>query len=205
MISQEFTPLLRCALNKKKYRQSTKITKGNSILAKIRQYIPETLLRNVYNAHIQPHLDYGALIWGQCAPTHINIIKESQSKAVRIINFKYKDTPANPLFINSKILPLKENLKFLQGKFMWRVVHNFLPESMLDLFVTHESKRESNKDINRLNLPIVNTEHGKKIITFSGANYWNKTMPNNITHITTSKLFKIKFKLFLFNSLDLEV
>ena len=181
---------------------NTKLIKANAILANIRHFVPENVLRNICNAHIQPHLGYESLIWGYIAPTYFNIIKESKKKAMRIMNFNYKDTPVNPFFINSKILPLKENLKFLQGKFMWRVVHRFLLESILNIFAKHDSTRETNKDINRLNLPTVNTEHAKNFITFSGATFLNKSIPNNFTQINTPNLFNKELKTFLFNSLD---
>ena len=40
------------------------ISKGLGILAKLRQVVPEKTLRSLYNSFIQPHIDYGSLVWG---------------------------------------------------------------------------------------------------------------------------------------------
>ena len=41
----------------------SKLIKGNAILSKVRHFIPEKMLMNTYNAHIQPHIDYGFALW----------------------------------------------------------------------------------------------------------------------------------------------
>ena len=51
------------------------------------------------------HLIYACKIWGQNQNnTLFEIISNLQEKAFRIINFKWQDTPTDPLFKENKIL-----------------------------------------------------------------------------------------------------
>ena len=99
----------------------SKLIKGNAILSKVRHFIPEKMLMNTYNAHIQPHIDYGFALWGYAAKTQLDSVLKQHKKAVRILNFiKYADRrqPSKPLFEKSKILPLDKNLSLISGKIM---------------------------------------------------------------------------------------
>ena len=49
----------------------SKLIKGNAILAKTRHFVDQQTIRNLYNAMIQPHIDYGALSWGSSAQIHL--------------------------------------------------------------------------------------------------------------------------------------
>ena len=181
-----------------------KLVKSVGILSKIRHYVPLESLKTFYHAFIQSHLDYGALIWGKCAKIHFNKLKASQNNAIRIINFKSRDDSTLPLYKSSKILPLKENLMFLKARFIWRMVHNYLPESIMDIFYSHGaiSKMDRLLDINnkKFQLPIQNKEMGIFFIIFDGIKLWNQQIPNDITQINTIKDFKTKYKQFLFDT-----
>ena len=182
-----------------------KLIKSVGILSKIRHYVPMESLKTFYHAFIQSHLNYGSLIWGKCAKTHFNKLKTSQNRAIRIINFKPRTDSALPLFKNSKILPLKENIMFLKATFIWRVVHKYLPQSIMDVFSSHGaiSKTDRSLDItsNKLQLPMQNKDIGKEFIIFDGIKLWNQQIPNNITELNTLVNFKIKYKQFLFDNI----
>ena len=64
----------------------------------MRHFVPEKILSNIYNAHIQPHLDYGSLVWGECANAHIQKISTQQKKSIRILTFKKFPHPTAELF-----------------------------------------------------------------------------------------------------------
>ena len=84
-----------------------KVTKGLAILYKLRNYVSEQILRMLYFSFIQPHIDYGLLIWGNATTTNLKPIKKKIEKVVRIISFKNKQTPQNHCLTNSEFLVLK--------------------------------------------------------------------------------------------------
>ena len=85
----------------------SKLVKGNAILAKVRHFVPQDLLKNTYHAHFQPHIDYGLTVWGHAAKTNLEVINRQQRKAIRIMNFKKTDfKETDQLFKENEILPL---------------------------------------------------------------------------------------------------
>ena len=63
------------------------------IVYTIKLYI---LLRMLYFAFVQPHIDYGLLLWGSANKSNINIVKKSHKKAVRKMLFKSYNHPTKP-------------------------------------------------------------------------------------------------------------
>ena len=64
-----------------------KLIKGNCLLAKLQHFVPQKLLLILYNAHIQPFLDYCSLVWSFAPKTYLKDISDVQNKSMRIINF----------------------------------------------------------------------------------------------------------------------
>ncbi len=63
-------------------------------------------LHNLYCTFIQPHLDYGNIMWGQS--DHIAQFHKLQKMAFRIIHNKPKLIPSNALFQENGLLPIKK-------------------------------------------------------------------------------------------------
>ena len=67
-----------------------KISKGNGILCRERNFVSRTILRTLYYAIIQPYIDYGLLTWG-CAPKgYLEPVDCNLRNAIRIISHKDK-------------------------------------------------------------------------------------------------------------------
>ena len=75
-----------------------RLSKGISMLAKIRHYVPETVRRSLYFTFINSHTGYNLLNWGTAPSTCIETISAKTRKAIRLISFVSKDEPALPLF-----------------------------------------------------------------------------------------------------------
>ena len=75
-----------------------KISKGIGILTKLRRYLSKNVLRTLFYAFVQPHIDCGLLVWGSATPTNLKPIKKNLQKAVRKILFKARNQPIEPLF-----------------------------------------------------------------------------------------------------------
>ena len=88
-----------------------KLSRANRLLAKVRYYLSPKLLRTLYFSIFGSHLRYGCQIWGQHNNHNLNDIANLQRKAIRMINFKSKYTPVEPLFKETKIMPLNEIIK----------------------------------------------------------------------------------------------
>ena len=61
---------------------------ANCLLSKIRYFAKFVLLRTIYYALFNTQLRYGCQIWGQNQCKIVEMIKGTQNKALRILNFK---------------------------------------------------------------------------------------------------------------------
>ena len=169
----------------------SKLIKGNAIIAKVRNYIPRKLLINVYNAHIQPHINYGLNVWGHTADKYLNIVRSQQRKAVRLINFKnryFKDT--DTLFKEMNALTLSQNLSLNNSKLLWQVDTNNMMSDLYPLF----QKRQD--DSHTFFLPYRRLHLTQSCISYRGVQVWNK-IPKRIREANTLDTFKNNYKNYL--------
>ncbi len=161
----------------------TKMKKGNGILAKLRYFVPEDSLRNVYFAHIQSHLNYGSLVWGSAARYHINKIIQSQKKSIKIMNFVRAREHIEAPFKTNKILPFDKLRALNMIKFIWKIRNNFTPfvKGLLEQNQVVESDRNNMKYL----IPFRNTLKARSSIFFAGIIEWNK-LPSKLKESTST-------------------
>ena len=70
-----------------------KFNRANGKLAKLRYYVSANTLKTIYYALFDAHMR----IWGQSHNKTFDMIKTTQSKALRIINLKQQMEPSEPL------------------------------------------------------------------------------------------------------------
>ena len=169
-----------------------RLSKGVSILAKIRHYVPSSVLRSLYFTFINSHTDYNLLNWGTAPLANIEKICAKTRKAIRIITFKSHDDEPLPLFKQLSILPLEETLQLKQANFMWKLQNNLLPPSLSANF-KQNNRNQLTTSYNRL-------AQSARHITYAGPKLW-KAVPSNIQDKVTPKSFSNAMKAFLIDKL----
>ena len=167
-----------------------KLTKSNGLIAKLRHFISLDKLKLIYNALIQPHLDYGSLSWSSASDSQLNRLTKLQNKTVKLMSFKKRFHSPTPLFLDIKVLPLKQSIMLNQIKFIWKILHHKFPICIEEIF-SNNNINLSNRDPEslKLNLPFKITSFGTSFLLFSGIKTWNSIPPN----IRLSKsLFSLK-------------
>ena len=169
------------------------------MLAKLRHFVPEKTLYTLFNAFIQPHIDYGLTAWGSASNTHLSLIHDSLEKSIRIISFKGKNEPSTPLFKKHKILPLEKNITYQQCKFIWKCVNTSQPPAIQDLFEQTQKDKQNARN-NKLFRPFCRTSTSQKFVLNAGIKFWNSIPPN----IRNNKLnpFTDRLKSHLLDSLQ---
>ena len=145
----------------------------------------------LYFSFIQPHIDYGLLIWGNATTTNLKPIKKKIEKAVRIISFKNKQSPTEPLFDKLRIFSFEKQRILNIAKFMWKVANNETPNTITSLF----SKRHRVYGDNNYKyyIPTINTDLMKRNIIYQGPVIWN-TIPSEIKNKKNIFSFKNAFR-----------
>ena len=167
------------------------ISKGIGILTKLRRYLSKEILRTLFYAFVQPHLDYGLLVWGSTTSTNLKPIKKNLQKAIRKMLFKNRSHSIEPLFKDLKILDF-EKYKFLTiSSFMWQLTYNNIPDTIKTAFKTRN--RDYGENNLKYHLPNINSELLKRNIIYQGPKIWN-SLKNNIKNKKSIYSFKRTLK-----------
>jgi hypothetical protein len=169
-----------------------KLSKGIGLLAKIRHFVPRSVVRSLYYSFINPYVDYNLLNWGMASPTNLDPIDKKIKKAVRIISFKDSDHPSSPLFKDLNILPLSESFKLRQAKHMWKLFNGFLPPCLTSQFNTNKRTMFSFSMSRLVSL--------QRFILFAGPTTWNQ-VPSFIKQKPSINSFSKAFRTHLLESL----
>ena len=151
---------------------AAKLTRASGMLAKIRHYVNEKTLLNIYHGIFSSIMTYGSQIWGQFTNKHVKRIQKLQNKAIRIINFaNFKDS-SGPLYQKSKILKLEDQISMENFYFVQRDIQGDLPSPLLNTFIVVPATPNSNQC--GVELPKVRTQaYGINSITYRSAATWN--------------------------------
>ena len=112
-------------LNWKSHIQNvnTKDAKGIDILSKVRHFVPQRVLLNIYNAFVPPNILYGLLNWGNASKTDLDPRNKKCKKAVRV-TFKSETEHSKPLCKYLDSLNLEDCYKLECATFMHNVNNN---------------------------------------------------------------------------------
>ena len=64
-----------------------KISKTIGMIAKLRYFVPSTVLVNIYNSLILPYITYGPIAWGNASNAYLNKNMVLQKRVLRLIYF----------------------------------------------------------------------------------------------------------------------
>eukprot|EP00733_Pompholyxophrys_punicea_P000178 Pompholyxophrys_punicea_v1_NODE_29_length_5159_cov_28.459444.p1 type:complete len:946 gc:universal NODE_29_length_5159_cov_28.459444:3022-185(-) len=102
--------ILTCSLNWDEHVRLVckKIAPFTGFFWTVRQFAPLSLLVQLYNSLVLPHLSYALVVWGSCNPsaTYLLPLQRLQKRLVRIMTFSHPSAASAPLFQRTQILPI---------------------------------------------------------------------------------------------------
>ena len=101
----------------------SKIAAVVGTIKKLKRFLPQEILKVIYNALIQPHLNFGVLLWG----TNSKRISKLQKWAVRAITNSNYNAHTNPIFNSLKLLKLHDIYRLSAAKFYYKYKKHELP------------------------------------------------------------------------------
>ena len=182
---------------------------------KLRYFVSDNILKNIYYSLFYSHLVYAIHVWGSACTTEINKILVLQKRAVRVITnnniFPIVPGPLYPtnrLFYNLKILKVEDVFKFQVSKFIFNCLNLITPRNFQDWFklcykIHNHNTRSAIVDIenlvnsNKLFILYGRTTHyGLKLLKVSGPKLWN-LIPNHIRSNPSAGYFATHLKNYL--------
>ena len=177
-------------------------SKTVGLIAKLKHFVPQHTLLNIYRALILPYLSYGLIVWGQASKTHLTKILLLQKKVIRFIFFANRKVHAIPLFIAANILPISF-LYFKSVSYLMHDIHtNSAPSKIVNLFSQTSSIHEYNtrsSSKNNMYIKKFNLEKLRQAVPIFGAKVWNE-IPGRMRDMS-KKVFKRKLISVLFEIL----
>ena len=117
---------------------ATKISKTVGIIARLRHFVPFSILTNLYRSLILPYLSYGIVAWGRAAKSHISKLLILQNRALRLMHFADKQQHAIPFFLDSNFLPIQMVYFEKIASLMDDVSNRIVPVLIRKLFTKRE-------------------------------------------------------------------
>ena len=153
-----------------------KIKRCIGILSKIRYFVSQQVLVQLYYTLSFPFLSYSLTTWGNTYKTSLQPLVILQKKALRIITFSSYSSHSTPLFQQLSILKLDDLIYLNNALFMYDYYSNSLPFSFNKFFkgikeVHHYNTRLAAKK--SYCVPKIRTNYEIFNIRYIGSKIWN--------------------------------
>ena len=171
-----------------------KISKTCGILAKLKYYLPQTVLLKIYNALLLPYLQYCAIIWGSSSHNVLNNILIIQKRAVRNICMRDVRAHSAPLFKKLSILKITDIYTQQVSNFMYKYNRNLLPINFENYFAKNSTVHHHNtRSADNFHLSFSHTTLRLNCIKNAGPRIWN-SLSNDLKSSCSLHVFNRKIK-----------
>lgn len=99
-------------------------------LKRLKRFLPQSILKTLYNSLILPHLSYGILTWG----TKSSRLVKLQKYAVRTITNSKYNAHTEPIFKKLKLLKIQDLYKSSALKFYFKYKNDMVPSYFKEMF-----------------------------------------------------------------------
>ena len=164
---------------------ANKISRTLGILNRLKRFLPQSILKLIYNSLIMPHLQYSILCWGL---KHERVFK-LQKKAVRLITCSKYNAHTEPLFKSLNLLKIEDIFVLNALKFYYKLKHRKLPQYFYSMFTHNTETHEHNtryKHITATQKP--NTSSGSLCLRYFLPQLVDKTAKSIIDKVETHSL-----------------
>jgi len=172
------------------------IARNIGIMNKLKHFVPEHILFNLYCTMVMPYLNYGILVWGNSCQTYLNKLIKLQKWAVRTISNSHYRSHTRPLFVNYNILTVDDIYTLELGVFMYKYSISNLPKAFNNFFTKRSDIHEyKTRHVNDLNLTKNKKAFSDRGIRTNGPRLWN-SLKSTIKMSKSVNQFRNKFKEF---------
>ena len=174
-----------------------KLSKMSGMFSKLRHICDLKLLKTIYYALIESHLQYCNIIWGNATPSVLEPLIRLQAKILRIICFLPNDTENTVLAqTQTKLLNIGQLNKLSIAKFMFKFKNKKLPKCFENFFRTRTGQQRYSLR-SRVKEDFIcewgKSSYGMKRLQYEGVQLWN-SIETDVRNSNSLREFKNKFK-----------
>ena len=112
----------------------SKVSRSVGILTKLKSFIPQQTLQQLYHSFVHSDLTYGITIWGSTHTTYIQKLQNLQNKALKVVcNVPFLSS-VKPLDKKLNILTIYDTFKHEVAKFVYNCYITLNPIPFLNYF-----------------------------------------------------------------------
>ena len=180
---------------------NNKISKSIGILYKLNKFIPQKVLKILYETLIKPFITYGIEAWYSAPGYIVNKTRVLQKKSIRAIcNLPY-NSHTNDHFKNLKLLPIDDIFKENITVFIYQTLKAGQNKNISGSFVHHRDVHiHETRNRDDLVLPRTRKSRTQQGFLSRGIKIWN-TLTDDIRNSNTAKQFRNRVKKNLIESL----
>ena len=161
---------------------ANKTSRTIGILRRLKNIIPISVLRTLYNTLILPHFHYCILSWG----FRMGRLKLLQKRAVRVMSGSRYNAHTDPLFKKLHLVKLSDLFTVNVYKIYYKLRHESLPTYVANMFKDFSRNHEhETRQALILDEPNVNTSNGENCIRYLLPRIINKTNHTIVTMVDT--------------------
>ena len=135
----------------------------NWCFVSFKNYLPEHILRTIFNSLILPHLQCAVLAWG----FKLGRVELLQKRAVRVITCSTYNVHTEPLFKQLNLLKVKDIFELTALKSFYKLKKNCLPVYITGMFQDFSREHDHNTRQHLiLNNVFSSSRYSKKCIRF---------------------------------------
>ena len=112
-----------------------KIASAIGAIKRVKPFVPQSTLLNIYNSLVQSHFDYCSLVWGNCGKTLSNKLQKLQSRAARVITSSNFDVDVDSLFHKLSWKDLKSQHQIENALMVFKFLNGLAPEYLTFKFI----------------------------------------------------------------------
>ena len=177
---------------------ATKISRNAGILYKLKNFVPDSVLKMIYNSFIQSHMNYCSSVWGLGSNNSISKLFIAQKKAIRAIENKFNvffydkttgNTPCHTksIFNRNKVLTIHNLITKNCLMQLHKVYLNVTPTSISSLFKII-NLNQPRRDPLFFEIPYSRLKSSDNLITHKGPKMYNKIANSYNNNLSNEEL-----------------
>ena len=148
-----------------------KLIRANGILSKLRHNVPIEACLQVYYAIFYSHLIYGCNVWGLTTEEHFKKIEILQKKCVRIMSFSDFNSHTNQLFMDLKLLKVRNIIDLQHLNLVYDFYDNRLPIDLKKSFTFSSDIHITNIELNSTRKNFIHIPRTKAVMAKNQSNF----------------------------------
>ena len=164
--------------DKQAKRVGDKISRTLYTVNRLKNTLPNSALKMLYNSLLLPYIQYGLVIWGGAKGANMKRVVAIHKKAVRTITKSWFRSHTEPRMKSLNILNINDLYKQQTATFIYDSVHEGLPEGLGDIFTLRRenvdySLRSTTIDELTVETKSYTVKHSKKGFFSRAPETWN--------------------------------